>query len=85
MTLKKDVLKEFEAVVGSENINDGKVITESYAYNWFQEVTNCIDNDSPIQFSNVPLAVILPSTTEEVQQIVKLCNKYNIQFKAQSK
>jgi len=37
-----------------------------------------------IPFSDTPLAVILPSTTEQVQKIVKLCNKYGFQFKAQS-
>ncbi|MHA1334987.1 MAG: FAD-binding oxidoreductase [Promethearchaeota archaeon] len=38
----------------------------------------------PIPFSEVPIAVVLPSTTEEVQKVVKLCNKYNLKFKAQS-
>ncbi|MGQ4872942.1 MAG: FAD-binding oxidoreductase [Promethearchaeia archaeon] len=82
--LNKEILKEFEKVVGKENINDGEVITQCYAYNWFMEVSNFIDDDSPSPFSKVPLAVILPSNTKEVQEAVRLCNKYNIKFKAQS-
>ncbi len=82
--LEKDQLKEFVAVVGKDNINDGEVITNAYSYNWCQEITNYIDGKDPIPFSPIPKAVILPSTTEEVQMIVKLCNKYKIQFKAQS-
>jgi len=83
--LEKEVFKQFENIVGVGNIDDGEVITQCYAYNWFNEVTNFIEDDVPSQFSKVPLAVILPSTTEEVQQIVKICNKNNIRFKAQSK
>jgi len=82
--LETDTLKEFQNVVGAENINDGEVITQCYAYNWCTEFVNYIEDKEPIPFSEVPLAVILPSTTDEVQQVVKLCNKYNIQFKAQS-
>ena len=84
MVLKKEIYKEFEKVVGSENINDGEVITNVYAYNWCMEIFNYMDGKEPIPFSPVPKAVILPSTTEEVQQIIKLCNKYDIIFKAQS-
>lgn len=82
--LEKDILKEFQAVVGPENVNDGAPICEVYAYNWCQEFVNYMENKEPIPFSPVPKAVILPSNTEEVQKIVKLCNKYEIIFKVQS-
>ncbi|MGQ4872534.1 MAG: FAD-binding oxidoreductase [Promethearchaeia archaeon] len=84
MVLERDIYKEFEAVVGAENINDGEIITQCYAYNWCMEFVNYMEGKDPIPFSEVPKAVILPSTTEEVQKIVKLCNKYNIKFKAHS-
>jgi len=84
MVLEKEILKEFEAVVGVENIDDGDVITNVYAYNWCMEIFNYIDGKEPIPFSPIPKAVVLPSSTEEVQGIVKLCNKYSIIFKAQS-
>ena len=84
MVLEKSILKEFQDVVGTENINDGEVMTNAYAYNWCMEIFNYMDGKEPIPFSPIPKAVILPSTTDEVQKIVKLCNKYKIKFKAQS-
>ncbi len=83
--LDTDTLKEFQDVVGPENIDDGEVMTNAYAFNWCMEFINYMEGKDPIPFSAIPKAVILPSTTEEVQKVVKLCNKYNIQFKAQSK
>ena len=84
MTLDQEIYNEFEGVVGPENINDGEIITEAYAYNWCMELINYMDGKEPIPFSPRPKAVLLPSTTEEVQRIIKLCNKYGMQFKAQS-
>ncbi|MFW9938185.1 MAG: FAD-binding oxidoreductase [Candidatus Thorarchaeota archaeon] len=82
--LKKEILKEFQDIVGSENIDDGDMMTNAYAYNWCIEFVNYMEGKDPIPFSPIPKAVILPSTTEEVQKIVQLCNKYEIQFKVQS-
>lgn len=76
--------EEFVNLLGEENFNDGEVITNVYSYNWCQEVFNYVDGDTPTPFSEVPVAVALPSNTEEVQRIVQLCNKYEFQFKAQS-
>ena len=84
MVLEKTILKEFQDVVGAENINDGEVMTNAYAYNWCMEIFNYMDGKEPIPFSPIPKAVVLPSSTEEVQGVVKLCNKYGIIFKAQS-
>ena len=84
MALEQEILKEFETIVGPSNVSAGEVITQCYAYNWCQEIFNYMHDKEPIPFSDVPKAVLLPSTTEEVQQIVKLCNKYKIMVKAQS-
>jgi glycolate oxidase len=84
MVLEQEILKEFEDVVGKENINDGEVVTQCYSYNWCMEIFNYMEGKEPIPFSPIPKAVILPSSTEEVQKVVKLCNKYGIKFKAQS-
>ena len=84
MVLEKEIFKEFEKVVGVGNIDDGEVITDAYAYNWCMEMFNYMDGKEPLPYSPRPKAVILPSSTEEVQKIVKLCNKYKIQVKAQS-
>jgi glycolate oxidase len=82
--LEKQILEEFQKIVGNENIDDGEVITNAYAYNWCTEFVNYMNGRAPIPFSPIPKAVILPSTTEEVQKVVQICNKYKIQFKAQS-
>ncbi|MFW9818072.1 MAG: FAD-binding oxidoreductase [Candidatus Thorarchaeota archaeon] len=84
MVLENDVFKEFEDIVGVGNIDDGEIITNVYAYNWCMEIFNYMDGKDPIPFSPIPKAVILPSTTEEVQKLVMVCNKYNVQIKVQS-
>ncbi|MFX1388969.1 MAG: FAD-binding oxidoreductase [Promethearchaeota archaeon] len=84
MVLEKSVFKEFEDIVGKGNIDDGEVITNVYAYNWCMEIINYMEDKDPIPFSPIPKAVVLPSSTQEVQQVVNLCNKYGIVFKAQS-
>ena len=84
MTLEKDIFREFEDIVGVGNIDDSDVVTNVYAYNWCIEIFNYMEGKEPIPFSPVPKAVVLPSTTDEVQKLIKLCNKYGLQFKAQS-
>ncbi|MCP4761568.1 MAG: FAD-binding oxidoreductase [archaeon] len=84
MTLEKEILEEFEQVLGKENISDKKSITEIYAYNWSVDTLNVDRGNDPEFFSLPPIAVAMPSSTEEVQKIIKLCNKFNLRFKAQS-
>ena len=66
MVLEKEALKEFEDAVGKENVNDGEVITDCYAYNWCTEFVNYMEDKEPIPYSARPKAVVLPSSTEEV-------------------
>jgi hypothetical protein len=79
MALAKEIYQAFEDVVGKRNISQDKGVLESY---------RCITSQSSAHYgpfdhkTPLPQAVILPGTTEEVQKIVKLCNKYKIQFKA---
>jgi glycolate oxidase len=68
MTLKREIYKALEDVVGPENISESPLILGSYA-----------QRGRP-RFE----AVTLPKTTEEVQAIVMLCNRFKIQFKASS-
>jgi glycolate oxidase len=79
MALAKEIYQAFEDVVGRRNISKDKGVLESY---------RCITSQSSAHYgpfdhkTPLPQAVILPATTEEVQKIVRLCNKYKIQFKA---
>jgi glycolate oxidase len=82
--LDKTIFKEFEEIVGVGNIDDGEVVTQNYAFNWCMEIFNYINDDSPSQFGHVPKAVILPSSTEEIQAIIRLANKYSIKVKCHS-
>lgn len=84
MKLDKNILKEFQRVLGEENATDNEVILDSYAYNWCVEIITAMEKREPSQFWYRPIGVVLPSTTEEVQQIIKLCNKFGLKFKAQS-
>lgn len=81
MKIAEHVYKELEAVVGARNISCDPGILETY---------RCIACQSSAHYGPYkhktpePLAVVLPGSTAEVQQIVKLCNKYGMKFKASS-
>jgi glycolate oxidase len=75
MTLKKEIYKALEDVVGPENISEDPVILDAYA--WRSGLIAGLDKFIP-RFE----AVTLPKDTKEVQAIVRLCNRYKMQFKA---
>ena len=72
MAFTKEVFEELKAVVGARNISDDIGIRESYRnvaaqssahYGPFDHWTPC------------PQAVVLPGSTEEVQEIARICNQ----------
>jgi hypothetical protein len=80
MALPKEVYKAFEDIVGARNISEDAGILETY---------RCIPAQSSAhygpfykQITPRSQAVLMPGTTEEVQNIVRLCNKYKLKFKA---
>jgi glycolate oxidase len=82
MTLSRDTYRAFEDIVGPANISDDPALLDSYR--------TCLANISshigPWYDTYTPRgeAVLLPGSTEEVQAIVRLCNKYKIKVKASS-
>ena len=70
MSLPKHVYKAFESVVGTENISDRQYILASHRHPTTMSV------QKPVS----PEAVILPGNMEEVQAIIKICNKNNISY-----
>jgi glycolate oxidase len=84
MALDNDTRAAFEAIVGSANIDDSDAQCDIYAYNWCMEVVNQMDGKEPVPYSPRPLAIVLPSSTEEVASVVTLCNEHGLKFKAQS-
>jgi glycolate oxidase len=68
---------EMEGVLGKENISRDPAVCDSYA--WQPAINLATEPWIPR-----PAAVALPKTTEEVQQLVKICNKHKIKYKAHS-
>lgn len=90
MTLKREFYRALEDVVGPENISDDPVILYSYTMPVLG-MGKVMDEEAEGEHSAVatdeaPMyeAVTFPKDTKEVQAIVKLCNKYKMQFKASS-
>ena len=70
MSLPENIYKMFESVVGQENISDRPHILAAYRH------TSPQGGRKPAS----PDAIILPGSTEEVQSIVRICCRYNIQY-----
>ena len=79
MALSREAYKAFEAVVGKRNISEDTAICETY---------RCAAAQSSAHYgpynhrTPMPAAVLMPGSTEEVQEIIRLCNKYKIHYKA---
>jgi glycolate oxidase len=82
MALSKKVYAAFEDIVGAENISDDAAVLDSYRYSLADTAIHL----GPYFDTYTPrgAAVLLPGSLEEVQAIVKLCNKQRIKFKAAS-
>lgn len=64
--LQKKVKEKLVAIVGEENFQDSQQDLLAYSY------------DATPNYQALPDGVIKPRNTEEVSQIVKVCNKYKI-------
>jgi len=77
MAISKEAYKVLEAIVGDEYISSDPVVCEGYrsgpggyeAGLGYERV-----------MTKIPGCVILPLTTEEVQKIVKVCNRYKVPY-----
>ncbi len=74
--MKDEAYEELVAALGEENISREPAVLDGYAW----QPTN---NDDPEgNWVIRPVAAVLPSTTEEVQVVVRTCNRYGLKFKA---
>jgi hypothetical protein len=82
MTLPRNIYTTLEDIVGTANISDDPAVLDSYRYSLAHTAIHL----GPYYNTFTPrgAAVLMPGSTEEVQAIVKLCNKYKIKFKASS-
>jgi hypothetical protein len=77
MAISKEAYHALESVVGARYISDDPVVCEGYrsgpggyeAGTGYEKVMTVI-----------PAVVILPRNTEEVQKIVKICNRYRVPY-----
>jgi len=77
MAITKEAYKALEALVGSEFITDDPVLCEGYRSGpgGYESATGYEK-----VMTKVPGAVILPRTTDDVQKIVKICNRYKVAY-----
>lgn len=76
MALSEEAYKALEDTVGSEYISREPAVLDGYCFVWGNEL------ESEDKFSTRPLAVILPGCTEEVQGIVRVANRFGLQYRA---
>lgn len=79
MALSREIYQALESVVGKRNISEDKGICETYRNIPAQGSAHYGPSND---WTPLPQAVVLPGSTEEVQGIVRIFNKYNIEFKA---
>jgi len=79
MALERKVYSALESIVGPENITEDPAILLVYRY---QRAVSRYVPDSGRFWTYVSEAVVLPGSAEEVIDIVKLCNRYKVKFKA---
>jgi glycolate oxidase len=75
MALSKEVYQALESVVGTDYISEDPGVINSY-----EPLRQLVED--PVGY--IYEAVVLPGNTQEVQAIVRLCNRYKIQYKASS-
>jgi glycolate oxidase len=82
MALPENVYRALEDIVGTRNISDDPAVLDSYRYSLAHTAIHL----GPYYDTFTPrgAAVLLPGSTEEVQAVVRLCNRYKIKFKASS-
>jgi len=83
MPLPSEAYSDLETIVGSENISSDPAILDSYCCH-----ATFFGAPSQSVFKNIwwkrAEAIVLPANTEQVQQIVNVCNYYGLKFKAHS-
>ncbi len=79
MALSTGILREIETVVGKRNVSSDPGICESYRCAAAQSSAHYgpYDHRTPM-----PQAVVMPGSTNEVQAVIRICNKYKLKYKA---
>lgn len=79
MRISDQAYRDIAAAIGAENISTDEAVRASYAWNGIGA------NPGPNKLSEFwPSAIVLPGSTEDVQNIVRICNRHRIGFRAHS-
>jgi len=73
--LSDEAYKSLEEAVGTENVSREPAVLDGYAW-------QTLMNEDPDGWVTRPEAVVLPASTQEVQSVVRACNRHGIKFKA---
>ncbi len=74
-TISDEAYRDLEAAVGAEYVSREPGVLDGYT--WQPTI-----NDDPAKWMKRPVAVVLPASTEEVQEVVRACNRHGLKFKA---
>lgn len=78
MALSREIYESLEAIVGPDNITEEPATLFAYAYQWMAEFVTTVTGGS--KYFDRPEAVVMPGSAEEVQAIVKTCNRHKVKF-----
>jgi len=78
MPLSHEAYRALKEIVGEDYITTDPAVLDTYIYQWMGEFHEPLGNKF---MPHRPLAVVLPGSVEEVQAVVRLCNRFRIKFK----
>ena len=73
--ISDEAYRDLGEAIGPENVSREPAVLDGYAWQRMM-------NDDPAIWIKRPVAVVLPASTEEVQVVVRICNKHGLRFKA---
>jgi glycolate oxidase len=75
--ISDDALRELEKALGPENVSSEPAVMDGYSW-------QSLMNTDPDIWIPRPVAAVLPSSTQEVQAVIRICNKHGLKYKALS-
>ena len=75
--LNPDAYRALEDIVGAANVSNDPAVLDGYAFQYLAELVR--PENSP--YMPRPAAVVLPASTQEVQQVVLLANRHGLKIK----
>ncbi len=82
VTLPRDVYRALEDIVGPKYISEDPLILDGYSFYFLSELITALGAGGERKFIPRPAAVLLPGSVEEIQQIVRVCNRRGQKFHA---